>query len=95
MPEEEARRLLELCHKAFRSGHVLIALLADSELRRLVSVSARSLEKINLETLSKNFHALTEASSEARDARALGDAGPAATGDGATPGATTGALARY
>jgi diguanylate cyclase (GGDEF)-like protein/PAS domain S-box-containing protein len=24
MPEEEARRLLELCHKAFRSGHVLI-----------------------------------------------------------------------
>ena len=81
---------IEYGEARIRSGHVLIALLADSELRRLVSVSARSLEKINLETLSKNFHALTEASSEARDARALGDAGPAATGDGATPGAATG-----
>ena len=66
---------IEYGEAKIRSGHVLIALLSDSELRRLVSVSARSLEKINLETLTKNFHALTEASSEARDARALGDAG--------------------
>lgn len=64
---------IEYGEAKIRSGHVLIALLADSELRRLLSVSARSLEKINLETLTKNFHALTEASSEARDARALGE----------------------
>lgn len=83
---------IEYGEAKIRSGHVLIALLADSELRRLVSVSARSLEKINFETLTKNFHALTEASSEARDARALGDAGGAVGGggDAATPGAAAG-----
>ena len=86
---------IEYGEAKIRSGHVLIALLADSELRRLVSVSARSLEKINLETLTKNFHALTEASSEAKDARALGDAGGASSGvfaggDAATPGAAAG-----
>ncbi len=82
---------IEFGEAKIRSGHVLVALLADAELRRLVSVSARSLEKINLETLSKNFHALTEASSEAKDARALGDAGAAAVGGGAaTPGAAPG-----
>ena len=81
---------IEFGEARIRSGHVLIALLADSELRRLVSVSARSLEKINLETLTKNFHALTEASSEAKDARALGDAGGAIGGDAATPGAAAG-----
>ena len=82
---------IEFGEARIRSGHVLVALLADSELRRLVSVSARSLEKINLETLTRNFHALTEASSEAKDARALGDAGTAAVGgDAATPGAGAG-----
>jgi type VI secretion system protein VasG len=77
---------IEFGEAKVRSGHLLVALLADNELRRLVSVSARSLEKINLETLTKNFHALTEASSEARDARALGDAGGAISGDAGTPG---------
>ena len=77
---------IEFGEAKVRSGHLLVALLADNELRRLVSVSARSLEKINLETLTKNFHALTEASSEARDARALGDAGGALGGDAGTPG---------
>lgn len=82
---------IEFGEARIRSGHVLVALLADAELRRLVSASARSLEKINLETLTKNFHALTEASSEAKDARALGDAGAAAVGgDAATPGAAPG-----
>ena len=81
---------IEFGEARIRSGHVLVALLADAELRRLVSVSARSLEKINLETLTKNFHALTEASSEAKDARALGDAGGAVGGDAAAPGAAAG-----
>ncbi|HMT38741.1 MAG TPA: AAA family ATPase, partial [Thermomonas sp.] len=81
---------IEFGEARIRSGHVLVALLADAELRRLVSVSARSLEKINLETLTKNFHALTEASSEAKDARALGDAGGAVGGDATAPGAAAG-----
>ncbi len=79
---------IEYGEAKIRSGHVLIALLADSELRRLVSISARSLESINLETLSKNFHALTEASSEAKDARALGDTSGALSSS--TPGAAAG-----
>jgi type VI secretion system protein VasG len=78
---------IEFGEAKVRSGHLLVALLADSELRRLVSASARSLEKINLESLTQNFHALVEASAEARDARALGDTGGSAVGDGATPGA--------
>lgn len=81
---------IEYGEAKIRSGHVLIALLADSELRRLVSVSARSLEKINLETLTKNFHALTEGSLEARDARALGDTGAAQGADTSAPGASAG-----
>ena len=78
---------IEFGEAKIRSGHLLVALLADSELRRLVSVSARSLEKINLETLTKNFHALVEQSSEAREARALGDAGASPGGDPGAPGA--------
>ncbi|MFT4179232.1 MAG: type VI secretion system ATPase TssH [Thermomonas sp.] len=81
---------IEFGEAKVRSGHLLVALLGDSELRRLVSVSARSLEKINLETLTRNFHALTEASSEAKDARALGDAGGAIGGEAAAPGAAAG-----
>jgi type VI secretion system protein VasG len=75
---------IEYGEARIRSGHVLIALLADAELRRLVAANARSLEKINLETLTKNFHALTEHSSEARQARALADSGGGTVGE---PGA--------
>ncbi|MFN7135957.1 MAG: type VI secretion system ATPase TssH, partial [Thermomonas sp.] len=77
---------IEYGEARIRSGHVLIALLADAELRRLVAASARSLEKINLETLSHNFHALCDGSSEAREARALGDAAAPLAGDGGAPG---------
>lgn len=77
---------IEYGEARIRSGHVLVALLADAELRRLVAASARSLEKINLETLSHNFHALCDGSSEAREARALGDAAAPAAGDGGAPG---------
>ena len=71
-----------------RSGHLLVALLADEELRRLVS-SFKSLSAINVETLRKNFHAIVEASSESRDARPMSDAAstPSASGaDAASPG---------
>ncbi|MFN3310973.1 MAG: AAA family ATPase, partial [Thermomonas sp.] len=80
---------IEYGEARIRSGHVLIALLADAELRRLVAASARALEKINLETLSHNFHALCDGSSEAREARALGDA-TAPASDGGGPGQAAG-----
>ncbi len=81
---------IEYGEARIRSGHVLIALLADAELRRLVAASARALEKINLETLSHNFHALCDGSSEAREARALGDAVASASGEGGLPGQAPG-----
>jgi type VI secretion system protein VasG len=70
-----------------RSGHLLVALLADDELRRLVS-GFKSLTAVNVETLRKNFHAIVEASSESRDARPMSDAASAPSasgGDAASP----------
>ena len=69
---------IEFGEARVRSGHVLVALLADAELRRLLGNVATVLAPINLETLLQNFHALVEASVESRDARALGDTGGAA-----------------
>ena len=73
-----------------RSGHLLVALLADDELRRLVRDSAKSLGNINLETLQKNFHAIVEASVESREARPIGDA--AAAGEASAAGGASGGL---
>ena len=77
---------IEFGETRIRSGHVLVALVAVPELRRLVS--AKSLGEINVETLQKNFHALVEASAEAREARSFGegDGTPLATSGGAGEG---------
>ncbi|HEX7815915.1 type VI secretion system ATPase TssH [Dyella sp.] len=73
---------IEFGESRIRSGHLLTALLATPALRRLVS--ARSLQQVNVETLQANFHALVDASVEAREARGLGDGQIAAsTGSGA------------
>jgi len=81
---------IEFGESRIRSGHLLMALLAEPSLRRLVN--ARSLQQINVETLQKNFHALVEASVEAREARGLqdGDSAPAASDNepGSRPSAT-------
>ena len=79
---------VEFGESRVRSGHLLVSLLADDELRRLVS-SFKSLSAVNVETLRKNFHAIVEASSESRDARPMSDAAsvPSASGgDPASPG---------
>ena len=79
---------VEFGESRVRSGHLLVALLADDELRRLVS-GFKSLSAVNVETLRKNFHAIVEASSESRDARPMSDAAstPSASGgDAASPG---------
>jgi type VI secretion system protein VasG len=84
---------IEFGETRIRSGHLLVALVAVPELRRLVP--AKSLQDINVETLQKNFHALVESSVEAREARSFaeGDGSPmaAAAGDsegGGKPSAT-------
>ena len=79
---------VEFGESRVRSGHLLVALLADDELRRLVS-GFKSLAAVNVETLRKNFHAIVEASSESRDARPMSDAASApiaSGGDAASPG---------
>lgn len=79
---------VEFGESRVRSGHLLVALLADEELRRLVS-GFKSLSAVNVETLRKSFHAIVEASSESRDARPMSDAAstPSASGaDTASPG---------
>ncbi|OOG55634.1 type VI secretion system ATPase TssH [Rhodanobacter sp. C03] len=84
---------IEFGETRIRSGHLLVALVAVPELRRLVA--AKSLQDINVETLQKNFHALVEASVEAREARSFneGDGAPMASaggdaGEGGKPSAT-------
>lgn len=49
-----------------RSGHLLLALLDDAELRRVVIASAPELEKVNVDDLRLNFTALVEASAESK-----------------------------
>ncbi|HEV2679812.1 MAG TPA: type VI secretion system ATPase TssH [Rhodanobacter sp.] len=73
---------IEFGETRIRSGHLLVALVAVPELRRLVP--AKSLQDINVETLQKNFHALVESSVEAREARSFaeGDGSPMAAAAG-------------
>ncbi len=73
---------IEFGETRIRSGHLLVALVAAPELRRLVP--ARSLADINVEILQKNFHALVESSVEAREARGFGE------GDGSPMAAAAG-----
>ncbi len=63
---------IEFGETRIRSGHLLVALLGVPALRRLVP--AKSFADINVETLQQNFHALVEASLEAREARSFGEA---------------------
>ena len=86
---------LELGESRIRSGHVLLALLEDSDLQRRLARPVQEAIAVNVENLRENFHAIVAASAEAREARSLGDGGaatssdeaPLATGDG-RPSAT-------
>lgn len=66
-----------------RSGHLLLALLKDDELRRVVLDGARELERINVDDLQAHLTDLIGGSSEERFVRPLADAsataGPAAS----------------
>src|SRR5262252_8225804 len=70
-----------------RTGHTIIALLADEELARLVKDVSRELTKIPVETLRKDLTALTADSTEEAQASyaAAGGGAPASAGDGARP----------
>src|SRR3546814_9686733 len=57
-----------------RSGHVLLALADDADLKRLLARPVQDAIAVNVETLRENFHAIVAPSVEAREARGLGDA---------------------
>jgi type VI secretion system protein VasG len=69
-----------------RSGFVLLALLSEDDLSRLMrEISPREFEKINLESLRKDFFALTQMSSETASPLAA-DGGIAQAAPGAPAG---------
>jgi type VI secretion system protein VasG len=80
-----------------RTGHVLLALMADADLRRMALDVSRELEKITAEGLRKDFAAITGESSEERGAMTMGGAaGGAPAGDGQPrPGGRTPFLDQY
>src|SRR5436305_8409531 len=66
-----------------RSGFVLLALLSEGDLSRLLrEISPREFEKINLESLRKDFFALTQMSSETASPLATDEAGIAQAAPG-------------
>jgi len=66
---------IEFGEARIRSGHLLLALLTNDELRRLAGPWLKTLSSINIETLRQTFHAIVAASAESQQARALTDAG--------------------
>jgi type VI secretion system protein VasG len=69
-----------------RTGHTIIALLADDELARLVKDVSRELTKIPVETLRKDLAAITADSAEETQASyASAGGGAAAAADGSRP----------
>lgn len=52
---------------AVRSGHIILALLADTEMARMVTASSEVLRKISVETLEQHLIDLTSSSIEGRE----------------------------
>ncbi len=71
-----------------RSGHLLVALLASDDLRRLAREISREFASVSVESLKKDFAGITASSAEAREATSLSDQ-PLAT-DAAAGGPVTG-----
>jgi type VI secretion system protein VasG len=71
-----------------RSGHLLLALLAQDELARLARDISKELGRVSVESLRENLRELTAGSGE--DGEAPSNASSAATGDGAATGQKVG-----
>src|SRR5205807_105941 len=71
-----------------RSGHLLLALLASDDLRRLAREISREFASVSVESLKKDFAEITAGSAEAHEATSLSDQ-PSAT-DAAAGGPVTG-----
>src|SRR3546814_4588819 len=60
---------LDMGESRIRSGHVLLALADDADLKRLLARPVQDAIAVNVETLRENFHAIVATSVEAREAR--------------------------
>src|SRR6185436_1024452 len=72
-----------------RTGHTIIAMLANEELARMVKEFSREMTKIPVEGLKKDFNAITASSMEETTAQYAAAAGTT-SGAGAAPGAPGG-----
>ncbi|HEX5126576.1 MAG TPA: type VI secretion system ATPase TssH [Rhodocyclaceae bacterium] len=77
-----------------RSGHVVLALLGDSDLAQLVKQWSKDLAAVSVEDLQKNFETITGESKEAATATTLGSGGTGEVPAGAKLGKTP-ALDQY
>jgi type VI secretion system protein VasG len=68
-----------------RSGHLLLALLANDDLGRLARDISRQFAAVSIESLKKDFAEITGTSSEAREATSLSDQPAVAAADGSQP----------
>jgi type VI secretion system protein VasG len=78
-----------------RTGHVLLALLSDDDLRRMALDVSREFSKIPVDALRKDFVALTEHSTEDDGTAAAPDGAAAASGGAPRPGGRTPNLDQY
>jgi type VI secretion system protein VasG len=80
-----------------RSGHILLALLADEDLARLAHEASPQFAKINSANLRRDLASITRDSAEAKTATQMAEAGAAPGADGAPSArpASTAALDQY
>jgi type VI secretion system protein VasG len=78
-----------------RTGHVLLALLSDDDLRRMALDVSREFSKVPVDALRKDFVALTEHSTEDDGAAAAPDGAAASSGGAPRPGGRTPNLDQY
>jgi type VI secretion system protein VasG len=85
---------LEYNAPQIRSGHVLLALLSNDELARILRDIGKELQKVQLESLRKDFVAIVEGSQEDTEAQATEASSEVGTA-GTRPGGKTPNLDQY
>lgn len=86
---------LEFGASSTRSGHLLLALLADDTLARQAHELSAQFEKVSEEALRKDFARITEKSGENAEAQTRSSTGAGAGASGAPPRAGEGALEQF
>ena len=86
---------LEYGATSVRSGYTILALASVDELSRIIRDVSKEFQKIDPETLRKDFASIVAPSDEEAEAAAAGDSGETPGGQPATPGGKTPHLDQY